>query len=307
MATTRILEELAGSRHGVISRELALVHGVPREQFDWRVRNGSLARLYCGVYRFIAAPMTWHQRALGLTMLGGQGALLSHESAAFLHELEDYGEPRVLDLSLPRCRRMREPDETRVHRTREFLEGTVIEGLPATTLARTLVDLSKDLPAWKLERVLHAAWRLNLGIAGQVEASLGALQRSDWRGADLLLELVQRLQKGGFDSTLEVRFRQRMAQAAIPEPELRHVVRDERGAYVMRLDFAWKKLKVAMHVDGFAFHHDPAAMLRDAEQRARLTALDWKQLVVMAQSLRNDDWLRRLEQTLSLQRLAHEA
>jgi hypothetical protein len=85
----------------------------------------------------------------------------------------------------------------------------------------------------------------------------------------------------------------------LPLFEKRLVVRELDGTYVIRLDFAWERQKVALHVDGYAYHRDERSMTRDADQRSRLSLLDWTQVVVMSKTLSNGRWLAQLRRALA--------
>lgn len=70
----------------------------------------------------------------------------------------------------------------------------------------------------------------------------------------------------------------------------------------MRVDFAWRAHRIALHVDGYRWHHHRERIARDAEQRRRLTVLGWRQLVVTAHSLQDSRWLDDLRHTIDRQR-----
>lgn len=61
---------------------------------------------------------------------------------------------------------------------------------------------------------------------------------------------------------------------ALPEAEL---VAGENGEY--RLDFAYPSLKLAIEVDGYAWHWDPDRVAADHARRNRLLAQGWRVLV----------------------------
>lgn len=300
MATMFGLEVLARRQYGLIGRRQALEAGVTESALDWRVADGSLEAIYRGVYRFRGAAPSWEQEALALAMWGGGGCAISHHAAAYLHGLDGFVKPFVTDLTVPHGRKMVEPAQTRVHRSRPpFRPFRKSGGIPVTPLARTLIDLAGTVSKPDLEQALHAAWRRKKEIGSWIRDSVSklSLTRQQLGGVPDLMELVVRLSGGGLDSALEVRVTRALVQVGLPAFELRHVVRDAHG-YVIRLDVAWPGQKVALHIDGYAFHFQKHAMVRDAEQRSRLTVLGWRQLTVMADTLKDGRWIERLRQLL---------
>ena len=81
--------------------------------------------------------------------------VLSHRSAAALWRISDKV-PATMDVIAPRHRRSRPP--LVVHRIRlQSDEVTVVRGIPVTTPARTLLDLTAVLEPRQLERAITEA------------------------------------------------------------------------------------------------------------------------------------------------------
>jgi hypothetical protein len=82
------LFELAESSFGVVSRAQALAVGFTPAQVERRVAQRRLVPLFPGVYRVAGTPETGRARALAATLWLGNGALVSHLTAATLLRLD---------------------------------------------------------------------------------------------------------------------------------------------------------------------------------------------------------------------------
>ena len=91
----------------------------------------------------------------------GPGAMLSHRSAAALWGIgEEAGKFEITVRRISPCRRA----GVRVYRRPTLAERDVVErnGIPATGLVRTIVDLASILEPRRVERVVNEADRLGL-------------------------------------------------------------------------------------------------------------------------------------------------
>lgn len=127
---------------------------------------------------------------------------------------------------------------------------------------------------------------------------LGDLKQPKRKGLGLLRALAEMRRDGAMDSVLEVEVWRILREHGIPAFVKRHIVLDEAGRYVLRCDFAWPDKKVVLHVDSLRHHQSPKEMARDAEQRAKLDELGWKQLVVVKPMLKENKWIPRLRRLL---------
>jgi hypothetical protein len=94
---------------------------------------------------------------MAAVLAGGAGAALSHRSAASHLGLLSWS-PRLVDVMVPRSGE-RDRDGIRFHRPKiyEPQDRRVFDGIPCTTVARTLVDLGAVLRLYQLERAVEQA------------------------------------------------------------------------------------------------------------------------------------------------------
>jgi very-short-patch-repair endonuclease len=153
-----------------------------------------------------------------------------------------------------------------VHRARiEPHERTVRDGIPTTTLPRTLLDLAAVLDARTLARAFEEAQvqhRLRPAVlAGALASSPGR------RGATRLRALLaDAVEPGQVESVLELRFLELCAAHDLPRP------RTQAQLGPWRVDFWFPSLRVAVETDGARFHATAAKRARDARRDAALEA-----------------------------------
>jgi hypothetical protein len=209
---------------------------------------------------------------------GYTGGLLSHMSALAVHRVVD-NEVTRLDLTVPAASRIRSTRWMRVHRSSRPTVQVVARGLPATGVARSLVDTWGEAHGARALRgfdsvarnaVLRAT-RERLVTATELETELLAVPRLPGRAA--LVDLLGQVRMGA-QSHLEILgVRALLATPGLPRPAQQYRVVLPDGP--VHLDAAWPEVRLAVEFDGAAFHTDPVARQRDLRRDAALAALGW--------------------------------
>lgn len=75
-------EDVAAGQWGLVSRRQLLAYGVSQGGIAHRLRTGRLHRVHRGVYAFTAAALSPEGRWMAAVLACGDGAVLSHLSAA---------------------------------------------------------------------------------------------------------------------------------------------------------------------------------------------------------------------------------
>ncbi len=259
--------------NGVVRSEDVLRY-VDRHTVARWVRRGRLVRPHPGVLVLPEREDEWSTRALaGVLATGG---VLSHWSALALWRRGPATGPVHVSVSSAR-RALRSPGLV-VHRVR-LLDADRLGGLPVTGLPRAVVD----------------SWGLALGAGGRVRdvetarsAVITTVRERQVRPAELrsavaarpalpgraeLLRLVTMVE-GGSHSELEIWGVDHVLDGpGMPRYERQLPVALPHGN--VRLDAAVPHLRVAIELDGAAFHGDPAARERDIRRDVALAALGW--------------------------------
>ncbi|HEX5594343.1 MAG TPA: type IV toxin-antitoxin system AbiEi family antitoxin domain-containing protein [Solirubrobacterales bacterium] len=81
------MARLAARQHGVVTAKQLAEVGLGRSAISERTRSGRLHRLHRGVYAVGHRAPDWHERWMAAVLACGEGAVLSHHSAAALWKL----------------------------------------------------------------------------------------------------------------------------------------------------------------------------------------------------------------------------
>ena len=162
-------------------------------------------------------------------------------------------------------------------------EICTVRGIPATTPARTVLDLGrrKGLTS-ALIRVDALANRTNVKPA---DVELLAQRHPGIRGLVQLRQIL-RLIDGGAESPQETGTRLLLVRSGLPKPETQIRVVNRFGYPFARLDMGYRELKVAIEFDGAQHWTDPAQRTADIDRYAELGALGWLIVRVSSDLLR---------------------
>jgi very-short-patch-repair endonuclease len=198
----------------------------------------------------------------------GPRAVLSHRSAAGLWGLRTDNRAKT-DISLPsRSARSRPGIDAHASVTLTQADCTTQDGIPCTTLPRTLLDLGEVLDHRGLERAIEQAEVLRLFDLRAVE---DVLERANGRrGAAVLRAVLAGLEEPALtDTDLEERFLMLCRAASLPSPKVNEWLDiDELPA--VRADFLWRAERLVIETDGWESHGTRQAFERDRRRDERL-------------------------------------
>jgi hypothetical protein len=244
---SRMLAEIAGSQHGVVTRAQLLAAGLTVAQIKSRLRSGALLREYPAVYRVGHRAPSAEARYLAAVWACGRGAVLSGRAAGHLLGILTTP-PYMPEVTAPTERRI---PGIITHRSRK-LEGTIWRGIPVTTPARTLVDLSSVLAVEALARACHEASIKHGTTPHEVEAVLARTSP----GAAKLRRVLHGDERVSL-SALERRFLALLRKEGLPLPVTN---RPAGGRYV---DCRWVERRLTVELDGYRYHSSRHAWEQD--------------------------------------------
>lgn len=256
---------LAGRQHGVVSRAQLLAAGLSSAAIGRRVERSDLIPLHRGVYAAGHTALTRHGHWLAAVLALGPGAVLSHFSAAALWELRLERGPRI-DVTVPSAGRRSRRRVIVVHRSPLApCEATTHDGVPVTSVVRTIVDLADVLPRRALERAVDEAAFLDLDLSGLAP-------RPGRRGYRLLTDVLERHSAGSTwtRSRLEERLLALCRVAGLPAP----AVNEDAEGY--EADFSWPAQRLVVETDDWSSHGGRSAFERDRVRDAALTEAGWR-------------------------------
>ena len=255
------IADVARRQHGVVGRAQLVSLGLGADAIDWRVRRKRLHTVHRGVYAVGHLGLTRNGRFMAAVLACGDGAALSHFSAAVLWEmLDDRGWP----VHVTAVQRRRVPG-VRVHWSPLEGERVRLHGITVTTPGRTLVDLADVAPRRLLERAIDEAEYLRLDRTGLAP-------RHGRRGQGLLASVLAVHTPGSTRtrSEMEEMFLELCGEHGIPRPE----VNVQLEGY--ECDFVWPRQGLVVETDGGAAHGTRNARERDRVKDARLVVAGWR-------------------------------
>lgn len=269
---------VAASRsHGVVTRTGLLDLGVSRHRVQWGLRSGELIGVHPGVYRVAAAPRTWHQRVLAAVHAAGPGALASHRSAAALWGLDGstQGMPEIVT---PRHLRSWAVDLGRRHESKDLhlADPTSRLAIPCTGLTRTLVDLGAVVPVERVQQAIDDALRRRLCSWDDLLHAMAMHSRQGRNGVGALRAILEECYGTAVPDSRFNRLVERLLVAhGLPKPTVEHVVRDDSGTELGRLDLAFEPARVGIELDSRRYHLTASAFERDRHRQNQLELHGW--------------------------------
>ncbi len=287
--------ELAGKQHGLVTRQQLLALGFGKRSIEHRIERRRLHLVAHGVYAVGWPRLTPKRRWMAALLACGEGALLSHRSAAALWEIgtEKRG---VIDISVTRRCELRRPGLRVRGRPALPLKDIVIsDGIPVTSPVRTLIDIAAELEPLPLERSVNEADKRDLIDPETLRAEL-----EDYAGEPGVKLLRRLLDKRTFrlsDSDLEILFRPIAMEAGLPPPLTKQWVNG------FEVDFFFLELDLVIETDGLRYHRTPSTQARDARRDrahvlAGMTPLRFTHYEIKYESARVRSELRRISTRL---------
>lgn len=264
----------AKRQYGVVTLRDARQAGVSDDALEYRAREQRWERPYPGVYVMPGHPETLHTGLMAAVLFLGDGAAVARRSAAQLWGVIE-SPPSVPDLVVGANRRPGRATRLAVVRSATLVASDVtrVGPLPVTRIDRTLCDLAGVLGDDELREALAVAGQRSMTWVRRT--ILRADELPYLRGRAVLLRAARDvLGEGPTDSPAERRLRRTLRAAGLrPAPGV-YPVRDG-DRLVAVVDIAFPEERVAVEVDGFAYHATPAQLRADHRRQNRLVAAGW--------------------------------
>jgi very-short-patch-repair endonuclease len=261
------IAEIAGRQHGVISREQLIALGLGKDAIQRRLRSGRLIRVHRSVYAVGHLNRSRETVWMAAVLAGGQGTVLSNRPAGAAWTI--CSSAGRVEVTVPRQKR---PSRRIVfhHAVLPADERTVRDGIPITTVPRTLLDLAATLDQRQLERAINEA---------EIQRHWDALSFHDLLhrypkrpGTRNARAALHKRSQGATatKSDLEELFIEFADKAALPRPETNVHIEG------IEVDCVWRKQRVIIEVDSWEIHRTRAAFERDREKSRILQAAGWR-------------------------------
>jgi hypothetical protein len=224
------------------------------------VDSGRLHRIHHGVYAVGHTNLSLRAECLAAVLAVGPGALLSYYSAGWLWGLWT-GSPQPIHVTMTVPRHHQPPKGLARHRARNLVDEdrAVVDAIPLTSVARTLLDLAWKLRSDRLRRVLARAEDLKLldldAINAVIERNRG---HHGARRLRFALDIYER--PIWTRSEFERRFVDRLVAAGLPRPATGW---NEIG---YELDVYWPDHRFGVELDAYETHGTRNAFERDHDR-----------------------------------------
>jgi very-short-patch-repair endonuclease len=271
-----VIAGLAARQHGVVAVWQLLQRGVPRRALDSAVKALHLHRLHRGVYAVGHDAVGPRGRELAAVLSCGPEAVGSHRMAGsiwgFVRSATRY------EVTAPRSRRSR--GGVVVHRSRRLdaADRAVVDAVPVTSVARTLVDLADVLSEKRLADAVHEAEVLRLFDLRRVELALAHAPGRPGRGR-LVRVLAAYREPPMTRSEAERRFLRLCDHHSLPQPKTNQLLHGHE------VDFHWPDKDLVVEIDGAAAHHTRKAFVNDRRRDRALAKLDIRVVRIAASDL----------------------
>ncbi|HEU4657736.1 MAG TPA: type IV toxin-antitoxin system AbiEi family antitoxin domain-containing protein [Capillimicrobium sp.] len=269
---------IARRQRGVVARRQLLEAGVSAAAIDRLLANGRLVRLHRGVYAIGHAALPRDALWIAAVLAGGPGAVLSHRSAAAAWGLRE-GAPRLVDVTV-RGRAGLRQRTLRAH-TGRLHPGDVtrLDGIPITTVPRTLLDLAEVETLHVLRRAVDRSMELRLFDLRAIHATLG--RANGRRGVKPLRRVLDELvgRPSGSRQELEAAALDLIRAHRLPYPVVNTLLEGHE------VDLLWRERRLVVELDSWTHHGTRPAFERDRRRDVdlqlagyRVVRFTWRQV-----------------------------
>jgi very-short-patch-repair endonuclease len=256
-----LIGDLAGRQHGVVSLAQLRALGLTRHRVEARIAARRLRRLHRGVYAVGHDALTWSAHLIAAVFACGAGALASHRAAGAVHGL--LRAERIEVTARPGCK---PKVGITIHHSRRIQgeDRAVIDAIPVTSVARTLVDLADVLSEERLAKAIHRAETLRV-------FDLDALERAvvpGRRGRHRLLRVLAEYHPEPhlLRSEAERRLKELCSSHSLPQPQF------NVNLHGYEVDAYWPEAALILEFDGAATHRTTRAFHEDRRRDRALAA-----------------------------------
>lgn len=287
------IARVAAAQKGLVVREQLVAAGLARGAIAHRLAQRRLHEVYRGVYlvgHTVLAPLALE---MGAVLYHRGYAVLSHRTAAVVWGLLDRSDGNLMLTVAGKDRRSRPGMELFRVAGLDRRDLRARDGVPLTAPARTVLDLAARASASELE---YAIAQLRVRGLLRDDELRAAIARAPGRtGAGTVARLLERADGAALTrSAAERRLIDLIRAARLPTPETNaHLCGYE-------VDFLWRRERLVVEVDGYAFHGHRAAFERDRKRDRALAAAGYRVIRVTWRQLQDEPFAVIAEIALAL-------
>ena len=270
------VSELSVEQHGPFGLDQLLALGLTARAVHGRTIAGRLHRIHHTVYSLVPRELLKREGLYMAAVLAcGPDAVLSHHSAAVLHQLRDWG-ATTIHVTVPgRSRRRHKGLTVHCSTTLADADVTVENNIPCTSVARTLLDLADVVTHRQLEWSFDQAEIHEVLDLGAIEDQLA---RNPTRAAAKPVRKV--LDEHYIGRTATANENEELLLSitrglGLPDPETNQYIALGDGGPPIKADFLWREERVVVEADSDKWHGTRQRIENDRRRDQRLTAAGW--------------------------------
>ena len=269
---------LAAEQAGAISRAQMRAYGASQSTITRRVADGRLRLVLPATYVVAGAPDTTAQRRWITLLAIGPAAVLSFETAARIHRVSTVAAngPTVVTVPHSGWQRL---DGIVVHQLSDLRPGHVerIDGMPVTTLDRTVVDLAAVWRRGRLRLAVEDLVAAKRTTDSRIGTCLTSVARRGKPGVRNLATVLDERGPGKAPpaSQLERDFLRLVLGSPLAEPVTQYPLPRNDGVTNLA-DAAWPEVKLIVEIDGRRWHQRLADMKKDRDRDLKAAAAGWQ-------------------------------
>jgi hypothetical protein len=239
------LAQLATRQYGVVSTRQLKGLGYGRNSVAKAAKVGRLHRVHRGVYVVGYGRLSWRGRCMA-AVLASSPSVASHLSAGWLWGLLR-SKPETMHVTSPSARRAKR--SFAVHQADlPDVDRVIYEGIPVTSVARTVLDLAVDRSLRDIRRQIQRGDDFKVFDLREMRELLA--RSNGHRGKARVEDALEGLRPDGVftRSGLERRFLEVVREAGLPEPAMNFFVAG------FEIDAWWEDHRFGVELDAYETH-----------------------------------------------------
>jgi very-short-patch-repair endonuclease len=260
---------VAKQQAGIVTRQQLREAGLSQRSVTVMLQSGELESVHHGIHIVRGAPVTYEARLWAAVL--ATGGVLGFATAAHLWGIEEHPPARI-DVIVERGPHIVAPALVRLHRI-DLRSGSTQRrhGLPITTRQTTVLDHAGRLRRREADDVMDRALQLGWLQRRDIERRL---QQQPGRTGNVTLRRILDATADGAAARSERVLHQLLRQASLSGWQANYDVwRD--GVLIGVIDVAFVKERIAIEVDGWAFHIGRSRFQRDRTRQNELSGVGW--------------------------------
>jgi predicted transcriptional regulator of viral defense system len=281
------MNHLFSQQFGMISARQLIEKGCSERTIRRMASEGALQTVLPGVFRSPSWPMGREQLMVA-GCLRNSAAALAFTTAGQIHGLRKMFDDRV-HLLVPHGSSPDLPGLV-VHRCRKIDPEDIVplgNGMRVTSVARTLFDVGGVIGHRRVVSALENALdRKLVNMDAMSEVTLRLFHRRRPGSREIRSALLARSDwTSALQSDLEVRVLAAIRRAGVPMPVVQYELSFEDG-HIVRFDFAWPHIRVALEVDHSFWHVGSEESRKDKQRDRKVATLSWQTLRITEDDVR---------------------